>query len=255
MTIQPMPARDDTAERTDSRALRVDEVQAQWLQNIGAGVGAASIFALLAWGVGADLTQAWRWPLVTGGVVFGLGQVLRAFVDEFRAERRWRKRETEHAIEMAIIVDELEIVEEECNSLRTHNDALSAEVSRLQSRNASLNYEWRKAKAGPRTILREDMVNATTRRNVLHIVRVWAETGKRPARRDMVPSEMTRNEWDDAYAELRPVLALPGTPTEAEMMHALNVQWGSPFPDDDGQPTEPTSSVGRAARPSRPEME
>ena len=121
MTIQPMPAPDEY-ERTDSRALRVDEVQAQWLQNLGAGVGAAAMTALVAWGVGIDLAGQWRWPIILGGTVFGLGQVVRAFVDEFRAERRWRRRENEHRIEMSVLVDLCDRLEEERDAAGQERD-------------------------------------------------------------------------------------------------------------------------------------
>lgn len=249
------PAAPDAYEHTDSRALQRDEVYAQWIQNVGAGVGAATIVALLAWGFGADLTQAWRGPAIVGGVVFGLGMVVRAFVDEFRAERRWRKREHEHATEMIALCDDLDDVETECDALHADNAALRSENARLQRENASLNYEWRKAKATPRTVLVEDLVEPEAKRNARHIVSVWAQTGKRPSRSEMVPSAMTRTQWDSAYAELAGANLLTGTHTEAEMLHALNVRWGAPFPVDGGQDGAPTSSMGWEDNPSRQEME
>ena len=130
--LQPITAPDEY-ERTDSRALRTDEVQAQWLQNFGAGVGAATITILLAWGIGADLAMHWRWPLILGGCVFGAGQVVRAFVDEFRAERRWRRRENEHRIEMSVLVDLCDRLEEERDAARTDAQIAIAESNRLRN--------------------------------------------------------------------------------------------------------------------------
>jgi len=106
--------------------------------------------------------------------------------------------------------------------------ALRSEYARLQRENASLNYEWRKAKASPRTVLVEDLVEPDAKRQARQIVATWARTGKRPSRSEMVPTAMTRSQWDAAYAEILGAGLLTGTHTEAEMLHMLDVRWAEP---------------------------
>ena len=185
--LQPMPAPDEY-ERTDSRALRVDEVQAQWLQNIGAGVGTATITVLLAWGIGADLAMHWRWPLILGGCVFGAGQVVRAFVDEFRAERRWRRRENEHRIEMETIVALSDRLEEERDALRNERDALRADLHNVENQLRSERYLSAQARkpatpkhGGPLI----DMYPQATRDDAKLLISRWYATGKWPGERTM----------------------------------------------------------------------
>lgn len=250
LDTRPMPVPDDY-ERTDSRALRVDEVQAQWLQNAGAGVGAAAAVALLAWGISIDLAEYWRWPLIVGGCVFGIGQVVRAFVDEFRAERRWRRRENEHRIEMSVLVDLCDRLEAERDALRDDFDALRRRNADLERQNASLHYEARKANAPPRRILMEDLVTSEEKRDAHHIVSLWARTGKRPGRRDIVPNDMTRDRWDAAYAQLVAAGLIDGQErSESEMLHALSVRWAEPADyGRDGRAAQPTLEVARPGRP------
>lgn len=238
MTTAPLPAATDT-ERTDARALTLPLVAAQVAQNIAGGLLLGNAVAALMWLAGADLTQTWRWPVGIGWLIAGAAGV-RAFADEFRADRRWRQRELEHRREMEeadakhvhkmeIIVALSDEIEAERNALRAERDALDRENTRLQSENASLKYEWRKARATPRTILREDLVEPEARRNARHLVSVWADTGKRPSRSEMVPSEMTRSQWDAAYTELGRAGLLDGAQrTEAQMLHALSTQWAEP---------------------------
>ena len=228
LDTRPLPV-PDNYEPTDSRALDLPHVVAQWIQNLGGGIGAGVAIGAALWLIGADLQAHWRWPVGIAALVAGASTMVRAYLDEYRSERRWRKRENEHRAEMAVLVEFADGLEQERDALRNERDALNRENARLQSDNASLNYEWRKAKASPRTTLREDLVEPEARRNARHLVHVWAEKGKRPSRNDMVPSEMTRAQWDAAYTELGRAELLDGAArTEAQMLHALSVKWAEP---------------------------
>lgn len=218
----------DTKEQTDARALTLPLVFAQVAQNVAGGLLLGNAVAALMWTVGVDMTQAWRWPVGIGWFIAGAAGV-RAFMDEFRADRRWHKRELEHRAEMEVLTELCDAFEAERNDLRNERDAYARANARLESENSSLNYEWRKANATPRTVHMEDLVEPEARRNARHIVSLWAQTGKRPSRADMVPSELTRTQWDAAYSELGRAGLLDGaTRTESQMLHALSVSWAEP---------------------------
>jgi len=181
MTTNTLPA-PDRYEQTDSRALRTDEVKAQWLQNVGAGVGAACIVALIAWGMGIDLTAHWRWPLIIGGVVFGLGQVVRAFVDEFRAERRWYKREAEHRIEMEILTAQADAFEEVCKDAIAELQIARSEANRLTNEKYILNAQLQQERnasnpksKGPVVLWPEE-----AKRDAYSLMKLWYETRNWP---------------------------------------------------------------------------
>ena len=212
MTIQPMRAPDEY-ERTDSRALRVDEVQAQWLQNLGAGVGAAAMTALVAWGVGIDLAGQWRWPIILGGTVFGLGQVVRAFVDEFRAERRWRRRENEHRIEMSVLVDLCDRLEEERDDARNKYNALRAEYDRTVNELEATRYRNVASNTTSRHVPIQDTFSNAARADARELVRQWYATGAWPGERTM---QWTRSRHSTARDLIQRAGLLPnGTPTNA----------------------------------------
>ena len=207
-----MPAPDEY-ERTDSRALRVDEVQAQWLQNIGAGVGTATITILLAWGIGADLAMHWRWPLILGGCVFGLGQVVRAFVDEFRAERRWRRRENEHRIEMSVLVDLCDRLEEERDDARNKYNTLRAEYDRTVNELEATRYRNVASNTTSRHVPIQDTFSNAARADARELVRQWYATGAWPGERTM---QWTRSRHSTARDLIQRAGLLPnGTPTNA----------------------------------------
>ena len=212
MTIQPMRAPDEY-ERTDSRALRVDEVQAQWLQNLGAGVGAAAMTALVAWGVGIDLAGQWRWPIILGGTVFGLGQVVRAFVDEFRAERRWRRRENEHRIEMETIVALSDRLEEERDDARTKYNTLRAEYDRTVNELEATRYRNVASNTSSKHVPIQDTFSNAARADARELVHQWYATGAWPGERTM---QWTRSRHSTARDLIQRAGLLPnGTPTTA----------------------------------------
>jgi hypothetical protein len=219
----------DNYEPTDSRALDMPHVVAQWVQNIGGGIGAGMALAAVLWLADIDLQAAWRWPVGIAAIVAGASTMVRAYLDEYRSERRWNKREREHSNEMAVLVELCDRLEAERDALRSERDALARENARLESENSSLNYEWRKARATPRMVHMEDLVESEARRHARMLVGVWAEKGKRPSRSDMVPGTLTRTQWDAAYTELGRAQLLDGaTRTEAEMLHALSTKWAEP---------------------------
>ena len=227
--IDTRPAPSEPYERTDARALTTDLVIAQIVQNVLGGIGAGVALATLLWLAGADLSIAWKWPVGVAGVVAGASTAWRAYLDEFRADRRWNRREREHHNEMEILTELCDGLEAERDALRNERDAFARENARLESENASLNYEWRKARANPRTVHVEDLVEPEARRNARHLVSVWAQSGKRPSRSEMVPREMSRSQWDAAYTEIGRAGLLDGAVrTEAEMLHALSVKWAEP---------------------------
>lgn len=251
LDARALPAATDTdTERTDARALTLPLVAAQVAQNIAGGLLLGNAVAALMWLVGADLTQAWRYPVGIGWLIAGLAGV-RAFMDEFRADRRWRKRENEHRNEMMVLVDLCDRLEEERDALRDERDAMRRRNADLERQNASLHYEARKANAPPRRILMEDLVTSEEKRDAHHIVSLWARTGKRPGRRDIVPNDMTRDRWDAAYAQLVAAGLIDGQErSESEMLHALSVRWAEPSDyGRDGRAAQPTLEVARPGRP------
>ena len=89
---QPLPLT-DTQESTDSRALTLPIVLAQVAQNTLGGVGAGVAVAALQWLTGVPLETHWRWPVAIAALVAGASTAWRAYLDEYRSERRWRARE------------------------------------------------------------------------------------------------------------------------------------------------------------------
>jgi len=212
ISTQPIPVPDEY-ERTDSRALNVDEVYAQWLQNVGAGVGVAAAVALIAWGVGVDLAAQWRWPLIVGGCVFGAGQLVRAFVDEFRAERRWRKREREHYAEVLALILDIEDMEAERDSLRSRYETARAENERLENDNAALRYRNVAANPSPRHTPIQDTFSNASRADARELLKLWYATGAWPGERTM---QWTRSRHTTARDLLQRAGVLQGgAPTNA----------------------------------------
>ena len=122
----------DTKEQTDARALTLPLVFAQVAQNVAGGLLLGNAVAALMWTVGVDMTQAWRWPVGIGWFIAGAAGV-RAFMDEFRADRRWHKRELEHRAEMEVLTELCDAFEAERNEARSDAQIAIAESNRLRN--------------------------------------------------------------------------------------------------------------------------
>ena len=97
------------------------------LQNVLGGVGAGVVVATCLWLANVPLEAAWRWPVGIAVIVAGTSTAWRAYLDEWRAERNWRKREQEHHDEMLLLILDLDDVEEQRDDLLADNAALRSE--------------------------------------------------------------------------------------------------------------------------------
>ena len=129
---RPLPTA-DPYERTDARALTTNLVLAQIVQNVLGGMGAGVALAAALWLMGVDLSLAWRWPVGIATLVAGASTAWRAYLDEFRADRRWHKREVEHSTEMSVLVELCDRLEVERDAARTDAQIAIAESNRLRN--------------------------------------------------------------------------------------------------------------------------
>lgn len=262
----PIPAREP--EMALAHRAPASLVLAEWMRNFGGGVAVACV--VLALGVGgvyfAALPITPNTLLVAAGIAglvwFGCVQAWRSVIDELRQSWRLREWVAQWEAVIALLTRDNDALKATLKEVVQERDACKRESERLSAENASLHYEWRKAKATPRTIQSEDLIPRQTRDDARHIVRVWAETGKRPGRADLVPGDMTRARWDDAYRELVRAGVVGATEplTEAEMLHRLSVRWAAPVdyrsnddaPGGHGLAARPALEVGGPGRPAMP---
>jgi hypothetical protein len=80
------------------------------------------------------METAWRWPAGITIIVAGGSTLWRAYLDEFRAGRRWNEREREHAEEMALITLDFDELEEDHGALLAENAALRSRNQWLEQR-------------------------------------------------------------------------------------------------------------------------
>jgi len=186
--LDTRPAPSEPYERTDARALTTDLVIAQIVQNVLGGVGAGLALATALWLAGADLSLAWRWPVGVAGLVAGASTTWRAYLDEWRADRRWHRRENEHATEMTVLVELCDRLEEERDALRNERDALRADLHNVENQLRSERYLAAQARkpatpkhGGP--II--DMYPQATRDDAKLLISRWYATGKWPGERTM----------------------------------------------------------------------
>jgi len=132
LDTRPLPTA-DPYERTDARALTTNLVLAQIVQNVLGGMGAGVALAAALWLMGADLALAWRWPFGVAALVAGASTAWRAYLDEFRADRRWHKRELEHRAEMEVLTELCDAFEAERNEARSDAQIAIAESNRLRN--------------------------------------------------------------------------------------------------------------------------
>lgn len=253
----------DTDERTDARALTLPLVLAQGVQNIMGGVGAGVAVAGVLWLAGADLAAYWRWPLGVAVVVAGAATAWRAYLDEWRADRRWHKREHEHAEECALLADTCDELEEQLNAereqhalqLQAATDAMRAEQRRADQLEVDLAWErtqHRRAQAGPLTVQTVDLVPAQLKADCRRWVELWATSGKRPSRTVMMGDGLTRARWDEMVVELKRagVWEWAGEFDAARLHMRLDAQWAHPpTPRDGGRDGQVPSSAGGAGLP------
>lgn len=235
----------DPYERTDARALTTNLVLAQIVQNVLGGIGAGVALAAALWLMGADLALAWRWPVGIAALVAGASTAWRAYLDEFRAERRWRKREAEHRGEMVVLANLTDRLEQECKTLRADRDKLRTDLHNVQNQLRSERYLALQARkpANPKhggPII--DMYPQSTRDDAKVLVSRWYATGNWPGERSM---GWTR----DRHTQARQLLERVGivvmggkvgsTPpdkppnTEAWALATLAAAYGIPPAEDD----------------------
>ena len=128
----PTPAADTHA--TDSRALTLNLVLAQVAQNVLGGLGAGVVVATCLWLAHVPLETAWRWPAGIAIIVAGGSTLWRAYLDEFRAGRRWNEREALHREEMLAVCADLDEIEDERDRLLADAAALRSRLAWLEQR-------------------------------------------------------------------------------------------------------------------------
>ncbi len=224
---KPIVAR-DIYETTDARALHRDEVHAQWALCIGAGVGAAAIVAALLWASAlvtrADLWAWWPLPLIVGINVAGGGGVYVGFADHIRANRRWRKREQEHNLEldwhiakhaaqMAVLVELCDQLKAERAALRNERDALRADYNRVSNELEATRYRNVAANTSSRHVPIQDTYSNAARADARELIRQWYAIAAWPGERTM---QWTRGRHSTARDLMSRAGLLPnGTPTNA----------------------------------------
>lgn len=178
LDARPMTAAatDTDTERTDARALTMPLVAAQIAQNVAGGLLLGNAVAALLWLAGADLTQVWRWPVGIGWFIAGAAGV-RAFIDEFRADRRWRKREREHRAEMSLIVYKCDRLEAERNAAKADAQIARSESDRLRNEyfEARAQLQIERHDNNPKRLGRTMMYSAETQRDAAALMKLWYE--------------------------------------------------------------------------------
>ena len=203
----------DNYEPTDSRALDMPHVVAQWIQNLGGGIGAGVALAAALWLMGADLQTWWRWPVGLTALVAGASTTVRAYLDEYRSERRWRRRENEHRIEMETIVALSDRLEEERDDARNKYNTLRADYDRLSNELAATRYRNVASNTASRHVPIQDTFSNAARADARELVHQWYATGAWPGERTM---QWTRSRHSTARDLIQRAGLLPnGTPTNA----------------------------------------
>ena len=203
----------DNYEPTDSRALDMPHVVAQWIQNLGGGIGAGVALAAALWLMGADLQTWWRWPVGLTALVAGASTTVRAYLDEYRSERRWRRRENEHRIEMETIVALSDRLEEERDDARNKYNTLRADYDRLSNELAATRYRNVASNTTSRHVPIQDTFSNAARADARELVHQWYATGAWPGERTM---QWTRSRHSTARDLIQRAGLLPnGTPTNA----------------------------------------
>ena len=212
LDTRPLPTA-DPYERTDARALTTNLVLAQIVQNVLGGMGAGVALAAALWLMGADLALAWRWPFGVAALVAGASTAWRAYLDEFRADRRWHRRELEHRTEMEILTELCDGLESERDDARNKYNTLRADYDRLSNELEATRYRNVAANTSARHVPIQDTYSNAARADARELVRQWYATGAWPGERTM---QWTRSRHSTARDLLRRAGVLTeGTPTNA----------------------------------------
>jgi len=212
LDTRPLPVADNYAS-TDARALTTNLVLAQVAQNVLGGIGAGVALASVLWLMGADLALAWRWPFGVAAIVAGGSTAWRAYLDEFRADRRWHKREMEHRAEMEMLTELCDAFEAERDAARNKYNTLRADYDRLSNELESTRYRNVAANNTARHVPIQDTFSNAARADARELVRQWYATGAWPGERTM---QWTRSRHSTARDLMGRAGLLPnGTPTNA----------------------------------------
>ena len=186
---QPLPS-PDSQEHTDSRALTLPLVLAQVAQNILGGIGAGVAVAALQWLAGAPLTQHWRWPVAIAALVAGASTAWRAYLDEYRANRRWQQREQEHAAAMRAYEDDLAEAEDNYTSIvaaytaaQVDNERLAQEIEALRIANVRHMAAAATHNEAHRPV--QDLYPRAVRDDARALLAQWYATGRWPGERSV----------------------------------------------------------------------
>ncbi len=218
--IDTRPAPSEPYERTDARALTTDLVIAQIVQNVLGGVGAGLALATALWLAGADLGLAWRWPVGVAGLVAGASTTWRAYLDEWRADRRWHRRELEHRGEMEILTELCDGLEAERDDARNKLQSTAAENNRLKNEIFSMRaqmdqvrHEANPKRGGPTLWWKDE-----DRRDARALLKLWYETKKWPGELTMQWSRKRQENARDLLqaAEIAPVVVYNGLAPEQD---------------------------------------
>jgi hypothetical protein len=212
LDARPLPTA-DPYERTDARALTTNLVLAQIVQNVLGGMGAGVALAAALWLMGVDLSLAWRWPVGIATLVAGASTAWRAYLDEFRADRRWHKRENEHATEMSVLVELCDRLEVERDDARNKYNTLRAEYDRTVNELEATRYRNVASNTSSKHVPIQDTFSNAARADARELVHQWYATGAWPGERTM---QWTRSRHSTARDLIQRAGLLPnGTPTNA----------------------------------------
>ena len=188
-TAAPTPAPSEY-ERTDARALTLPLVIAQFVQNIGGGLGAGVAVAALQWLAHIPLESHWRWPLGVAVFVAGASTAVRAYLDEYRSSRDWWQLKAQHAAEMGAVCTDLEEAEEAYRAQGDAYRALLRDYERAEREIESLrlaNVRHMAAQASRADAHRpvQDLYPAQTRDDARALLAQWYAQHKWPGERSV----------------------------------------------------------------------
>lgn len=186
---QPLPLT-DTQESTDSRALTLPLVLAQVAQNTLGGIGAGVAVAALQWLAGVPLATHWRWPIAIAALIAGASTAWRAYLDEYRSERRWRRREAQHAAEIRAYEDDLAEAEDNytsivaaCTAALVDNERLAQEIEALRIANVRHMAAAATHNEAHRPV--QDLYPRAVRDDARALLAQWYATGRWPGERSV----------------------------------------------------------------------
>lgn len=173
---------------------RIGQVLAVWLENFGAGLGAAAVVLAGAWL--CSLAVAIDWGLarslagIIGLAVFGLIMFLRASLDEIVQASEWNQ---------AML--DLAAADEEIAALRADNETLTASNRRLETENFVLQRRQTEQRNGATQFVARARSDNPTIADARHLIE-RSHRGMAWSRATMMAAGWSKTQWELAQETL-----------------------------------------------------